>query len=634
MMFSHGFMPHTHHGLKKSTGVIAAVMLLGGFAPGVARGEDAQRTAQDAVLKKLRAECATVLALRGARVQGSDVRGGRLELSGTLDQAEQAEPLAEAARRIIESEPTWRDRFPNGASAQGMSLFPIRSDYLRRLRRDFAAQPPGLLARTRLEDAFYDPNGLLHVIGFCIDQSAHIATRPEAAPTDAESPNETLTLAVRDRLKGYLTVAQRVPENLRLTLDVRRFAENPARVLQRLANQDPRFDGVFCRDAWYDADGTLQIAGLIDGPESRADVAGLLRRPEFLKEYGPLSLSSPAGPERSLGGLTASTWNASLLKALQARVAVNNPLKHCRLTRVRFLYPTRGDLRLHFDGIGFLRGEQDTAERLTTFLRDECRKALKATGSLPYGIEEKLEQFPNPRLELQTRVSADPALDGVRIDDVAFGPDGAIALSGLRVNARAALVPARLRSGPPRTGPPARRRRPGLGPLSGMTELPTDRLLRDLRAWSAAKGDGEVCLERAYFVLEGDAGSPVVLRIQGFCNAHHRAEVVAELSRWAEGHAVVKRLEEAHKPGGSLHVWVLALTPKTVSLVTALRRLVPHDPTLDGVRIDRGSYDERSVFVLTGLQDHAGQAETLVPLLREGGRGRRLARPVARGHAV
>jgi len=52
------------------------------------------------------------------------------------------------------------------------------------------------------------------------------------------------------------------------------------------------------------------------------------------------------------------------------------------------------------------------------------------------------------------------------------------------------------------------------------------------------------------------------------------------------------------------------------SVAAHLRRLVPEDTRMDGIRVDRCYYDREGVFVLTGLEDPPSQSRLLDPLLK------------------
>jgi hypothetical protein len=60
----------------------------------------------------------------------------------------------------------------------------------------------------------------------------------------------------------------------------------------------------------------------------------------------------------------------------------------------------------------------------------------------------------------------------------------------------------------------------------------------------------------------------------------------------------------------------LALSTQPRSLLLGLRRRATIDPLLKGVRVDGARFDEHNILVLSGCQDHEGQAELLVGVAR------------------
>src|SRR5205085_453523 len=126
-------------------------------------------------------------------------------------------------------------------------VFPIRSDWLPRLRRDLAGAGgdptarPGLPEQTRIDDLYFDRHARLRAVGLCINQGAYVArTNPAANPAD--DPLARIAQAIRDRLKAYPLPGGIDPDGIaRLQADIA-FQENPVRPLQRLANQSPQLD--------------------------------------------------------------------------------------------------------------------------------------------------------------------------------------------------------------------------------------------------------------------------------------------------------------------------------------------------------------------------------------------------------
>src|SRR5262249_41097025 len=61
--------------------------------------------------------------------------------------------------------------------------------------------------------------------------------------------------------------------------------------------------------------------------------------------------------------------------------------------------------------------------------------------------------------------------------------------------------------------------------------------------------------------------------------------------------------------------YALALAPRSTSLLAVLRKIVARTPALDGIRVDRGWDGGGTGFGLSGLEDHPGPAEQLIPVL-------------------
>ena len=62
---------------------------------------------------------------------------------------------------------------------------------------------------------------------------------------------------------------------------------------------------------------------------------------------------------------------------------------------------------------------------------------------------------------------------------------------------------------------------------------------------------------------------------------------------------------------------MIELTPRPKSLLTELRKLVARDTTLDGVLVKSVSFDEENNLVLSGRQDHEGQAKGAVDFVEK-----------------
>jgi hypothetical protein len=604
---------------------IGALLALGFGLAGprsAAIGQDAPaRPAPDVaeqVIARLKSACESESPLHGALIQDGELKDGTLVLSGTVDRAEQAGAIEARARRWLDDTPSWKAHIPRGVEAAKLVVLPVRSELLPRLRRDFAgagagpAARPGLLQQTRIDDLYFDARGRVRAVGLCINQGAYLAQK-NAAANAADDPLAQVAQAIRDRIKGYTLPPGIDPDVLaRLQADQIAFEENPVRVLQRWANQSSQFDGVLFRDARFDARGALTVDGLLGDESLRAEAAALLARPEFVKTYARPDGTPPAEPRAAVAPMTVVPWRQELLSGLQRRLAADvnrgaptEDLRYCRLDRAMFIYPETGGLTplLRFEGVALRPDDEETSARIATGLRDECRQLFQPPIPVDYNVQARLTKLPNPVRRLQANVAAEPALDGVRLDDLAFGPAAEATFEGLWVGPAqgatlaAVLAPDLAKETENRVG----------GPLAWrLREVPTDGLLRRLRRRAAAAFD-ETSLDRLVFRPAQDPTAVPALTLDASTTAARSGEVRAQLLNWLKE-------DELAKVVGPPEVDV---TPRPRSLVAELRRRVELDPNLDGVRIDRGFFDEENALVLSGLQDHAGQAERVVALTRD-----------------
>ena len=123
--------------------------------------------------------------------------------------AEQAGLIEAEAQRLLDATPAWKAQIPGGVVASKMKVFPLVSDLLPRLRRDFAAAAaldpsgdPSLFQQTRIDALYFDAKGRVRVAGLCINQRAYIAHK-ESTAKPSEDPEQKIALGVRAFLKGY-----------------------------------------------------------------------------------------------------------------------------------------------------------------------------------------------------------------------------------------------------------------------------------------------------------------------------------------------------------------------------------------------------------------------------------------------
>ncbi len=590
--------------------VIAGLVLLSPQhdAPGQDAAASSAPAAVRQIVARLKLACESKDGLRGALVQPGELKDGTLILAGTVDRAEQAGLIEAEARQLLDDTPAWKAQIPGGVSAANLIVFPVRSDLLPRLRREFAKANadrkvrPDLFQQTRIDDVYYDRNGRLRVVGLCINQSAYVARK-----TQADDWLGRIADGIRDRLKGYALPQGVHPDALgHLSASEVAFQENPVRRLQRLANES-QLDDLLFYDARFDAEGLLTLDGLLADENQRAAAAAFLARPEFVTAYARPGGKPPAEPATAVASMVVGPWRKTLLSGLQQRFAADSnrdtateALRYCRLDRAVFIYPERGGgLQLRFEGVILGAGDSGS-DAVTGPLRKESR-LLFPPPAPDYAAQNGVTELPNPVRDLQANVAADPALDGVFLKDLTFGPQGETTFEGLWLGPAQSerladiLTPALAKKTRGKVGGP---------PTFRLKTTPTDRSLRVLRGKIAAEFD-ETSLDRLFFrAAEGPDLAPELV-LQGATIAGSQGSVEARLEAWLKEDELLKTV------GAPV---VKQITSRPNRLVAELRKLVVRDPALDGVLVERGIFDEENVLVLSGRQDHEGQAQGVVPL--------------------
>ena len=254
---------------------------------------------------------------------------------------------------------------PRGVSTSEMTVFPVRSDLLPRLRAEFAkAGPlpsgdPSLFQQTRIDDLYFDAQGRVRIVALCINQLAYLAHKDPAAFPE-EDPRGKIGRKILDRIKAY-PIPEKVDRTsmARLLPDQITFEPNPARLLQRCANE-AKLDDMLFREAWFDNKGELLVDGLLgsDKKDERELAADLVSRPEIAKDYARPGGEPAMNAAQAVGPMSVSPWRTTLLAAIQKRFADDanskgslNILRHCRIDGAAFVYPQSGALTLRFDGV-------------------------------------------------------------------------------------------------------------------------------------------------------------------------------------------------------------------------------------------------------------------------------------------
>src|SRR5262249_38127170 len=104
-------------------------------------------------------------------------------------------------------------------------------------------------------------------------------------------------------------------------------------------------------------------------------------------------------------------------------------LRHCRIDRAFFDYPERGTRSLHFEGISLQNGATPLPA-VNLALHNQSRQVGVFPIPVGYRVLNGLTALRSPLRELQLKVASTPALDGVRLDDIVFGPQGQATLEG------------------------------------------------------------------------------------------------------------------------------------------------------------------------------------------------------------
>ena len=166
------------------------------------------------------------------------------------------------------------------------------------------------------------------------------------------------------------------------------------------------------------------------------------------------------------------------------------------MDRAWFTYPGQGGLRLSFEGVALRPDDSETTGQIVQGIRDESHRLFLGPNRLQCGVVAALTRLPNPVGPLQKKVADEPALDGVRLDDLTFGPEGEPTFEGRWIGPAqadtlaAVLTPALTELTRGKVGGPV---------VLHLKETPTDRLLRNLRRKAGAEFD-ETGLDRLLFL--------------------------------------------------------------------------------------------------------------------------------------
>ena len=305
------------------------------------------------------------------------MKNGKLVLTGTVDRAGQARLLETEAQKLLDASPAWKAEMPKGVDASPLAVLPVRSELLPAVRSEFArlrgdpTNRPGMLQQTRVDDLYFDPEGRLRFDALCINQAAYLA-KTDAAGDRAEDPLRPVLEAILDRLKAFPLPRDVDPKVLsRQQAGKINFRENPARLLQRWANDSAKLDEVLFRDARFDAEGALVFDGLIGDDQERDEAAALLSRPEFGNVYARPDGAPAAERRASVAAMKTFPWGKAYLSALRESFA-NSPagdsrcalLRYCRVDRRGLSIRKTADYRSSSRALHF--GRSTSARRFST----------------------------------------------------------------------------------------------------------------------------------------------------------------------------------------------------------------------------------------------------------------------------
>ncbi|MBN9119588.1 MAG: hypothetical protein J0I06_10605 [Planctomycetes bacterium] len=371
-------------------------------------------------------------------------------------------------------------------------------------------------------------------------------------------------------------------------------------------------------------------------------------------------------------GTAALKWSASA-KAIQA-VLANGPEKAFRRLFVSRAYcapPADPDAVLGWDRLEFrVEGFRSGAAPLLDVpdpnqIEPKVRAQItpvwtgmtKGTPAEQYQIDctDLLRPLNEPVAELQSAVSANRALDGVRVDPgFEFDADGKLLLAGIQPEFGAAaretlegVVRKALAaySGDKRHNEQTAQKYKILAaqPVSaaGMTPLPIGQVRKDLHDWAMSNKD-DIRLRRLYFVLDPKSlepqhyavaknGAGLVLVYQATSAADLRA-VEAEFARafarhFPQGMPAPKVAVGAPAPAGDVPPKtaeppkdpkdpLAGKEPLLPGLTAELRRIMAADQkTWYGVLIERGYFDDQDRYTLSGVVDRKEQNAELFKLL-------------------
>lgn len=361
-------------------------------------------------------------------------------------------------------------------------------------------------------------------------------------------------------------------------------------------------------------------------------------------------------------GTTNLKWSASA-KAIQAALASAEEKGFHRLfvSRAYCAPPTDPDAvlgwdRLEFRVEGFRSGASDLLKgvdpnqiepKVRAQITPVWEKMAKGTPAEGYQVDctDLLRPLNEPVLELQQAVSANRALDGVRVDPgFEFDENGKLLLAGLQPELTGAALTelesvvrkalaAHSTDKRHNETTVAKYKLLAAQPVSaaGMTALPIGAVRKDLQTWAMSTKD-DIRLRRLYFVFDPKAlepqhyavakdGAGLVLVYQAASAADLKA-VEAEFARAFAKHfpkgLPAPKLAAAPETPKSEPKELADKEPLLPGLTAELRRIMSTDQKLwYGVLIERGYFDDQDRYTLAGVVDRPEQNAELLKLLNQ-----------------
>ncbi|HYT90783.1 MAG TPA: hypothetical protein VEL76_18890, partial [Gemmataceae bacterium] len=326
--------------------LVAGALLVAGSPLGTTGGLGAsQDKGTEEALKAIRAElqkrCAKEEDLRGVLVVrvGPSRMLDRCALLCLVDDPKQAKLLKTRADAAVAANPDWKKRYPLGVEVQE-TVFPLRSQYVKEFQKAFATtdwatkEEQGVLPRTRLDDAYYNADGHLTLVGVWV-------ANPTAPSADPDKAMAVINKAVGDLL-GKLEDKYKIPNDregfkIRLLESHEGFRLLPAGVagLQTRVVAQPGLEEVLFQDASYDAAGTLHLKGLVGGEDKKKAIHRFIEGLAADSSWKERVMLQPQAGGRdntwSLDRLTVIDWRVGK-EPLQAACAASSNLV---LRRVR-----------------------------------------------------------------------------------------------------------------------------------------------------------------------------------------------------------------------------------------------------------------------------------------------------------